>query len=276
MMRIDAHHHFWKYSVEEYGWIDEEMAAIRRDFLPDDLQREINAAGVDGVVSVQARTSLDETRWLLTFADQHEFIRGVVGWVPLTAANLSDELAALKVSPKLRSVREICQGQPAGFMLRPEFLKGIGLLEKFQLAYDVLIFERQLPETIEFVDRFPNQIFILDHLAKPRIRDYALEPWAENLRELARRPNVYCKVSGMVTEADFHGWTEPQLAPYFETALDAFGPSRLMFGSDWPVCEVACNYARWHSLVTRWCAALSSSEQERILGGTAVEAYGLQ
>ncbi len=275
-MKIDAHHHFWSYDPVEYGWIDDAMRVIRRDFLPEHLKAEIATAGVDGVVSVQARQSLTETLWLLDFARQHDFIKGVVGWVELISPKVGADLERFAANPKLKSVRHVVQGEPDdNFILRDDFNRGIRELRKFNLAYDILIFERHLPPTIRFVDAHPDQVFVLDHIAKPRIKDDAFEPWNKQLRELARRPNVYCKASGMVTEADYTTWTEAQVRRYFDAALDAFGPQRLMFGSDWPVCLVACGYARWHQLVSSWISKLSPAEQARILGGTAVEAYKL-
>lgn len=275
-MIIDAHHHFWKYDPAEYGWISDAMRVIRRDFLPQDLKRQIAAAGVDGVVSVQARQSLDETRWLLDLAEANDFIRGVVGWVPLVSPRVDEDLAALTTHPKLKAVRHVLQDEPdENYILRPDFNAGIRALRRFGLVYDILIFERHLPQTIRFVDQHPEQVFVLDHIAKPRVRDNVLSPWRENLRELARRPNVYCKLSGMVTEADWNAWSPQQLRPYLEAALEAFGPSRLMFGSDWPVCLVACAYARWRQLIDQFLAPLSPAERQRVMGGTAIEAYRL-
>lgn len=275
-MKIDSHHHFWSYDPVEYGWIDDAMRVIRCDFLPSDLRAEIAATGVAGVVSVQARQSLVETDWLLNFAQQHDFIRGVVGWVELCSPRVVADLERFAANPKLKSVRHVVQGEPDdNFILRDDFNRGIRELRRFKLAYDILIFERHLPQTIRFVDAHPDQVFVLDHLAKPRIKANEFEPWNRNLRELARRPNVYCKASGMATEAEYGSWTEPQLRRYFDAALEAFGPRRLMFGSDWPVCLVACDYGRWHRLVSKWISELSPAEQERVLGGTAIEAYNL-
>jgi len=275
-MWVDAHHHFWKYDPVEYSWINDAMRAIRCDFLPEDLQAEIAAAGVEGVVSVQARQTLDETRWLLTLAERHDFILGVVGWVPLIAPSIADELSPLAAHGKLKAVRHVLQDEPdPNFMLRDDFNAGIAALAPFKLAYDILIYERQLPRAIQLVDRHPEQVFVLDHLAKPRVRDGQMDPWRQNLHELARRPNVYCKLSGLVTEGDYRGWTRRQLFPYLETALEAFGPRRLMFGSDWPVCLVACDYPGWHDLVFDFIAPLSVAEQRRVLGETATEAYRL-
>lgn len=275
-MRIDSHHHFWSYDPVDYGWIDDTMRVIRRDFLPEHLKAEIAAAGVEGVVSVQARQNLTETQWLQDFARQHEFIKGVVGWVELVSPTVGAELERFAANPKLKSVRHVVQGEPDDhFILRDDFNRGIRELRKFNLVYDILIFERQLPPTIQFVDAHPEQVFVLDHIAKPRIKDDVIEPWSKQLRDLAKRPNVYCKASGLVTEADYTTWTEAQVRRYFDVALEAFGPQRLMFGSDWPVCLVACGYARWHQLVSSWISKLSPTEQARVLGGTAVEAYKL-
>jgi L-fuconolactonase len=273
---LDSHHHFWRYDPAEYGWINDSMAGLRRDFLPADLKPEIDAVGIEGVISVQARQSLDETRWLLGLADQHDFIRGVVGWVPLISPSVASDLEPFAANPKLKAVRHVLQDEPdPDFMLRTDFNEGIWAIERFGLAYDILVYERQLPQTIRFVDRHPRQIFVLDHIAKPRIRDNLIAPWQENIRELARRENVYCKLSGVVTEADWQGWTIGQLHPYLETAIEAFGPRRLMFGSDWPVCLLACKYANWHRLVRDFTRLLSPDEQRRIFGETAIEAYKL-
>ncbi len=276
-MRIDAHHHFWRYTREEYGWMGDEMAAIRRDFLPEDLMRQMGAAGIEQVISVQARQTIEETRWLLGLADANDFIRGVVGWVPLASPNVKAELERFAVNPKLRAVRHVLQDEPDdGYVLRADFNRGIDLLGGFGLRYDILVFERQLPQTIRFVDRHPGQVFILDHVAKPQIKAGRIEPWASNLRELARRPHVYCKLSGMVTEADWRTWTADQLRPYVDVALEAFGPRRLMLGSDWPVCLVACDYARWVATVQDYVAALAPAEQDWIMGRAAAEAYALR
>jgi len=251
------------------------MSVIRRDFLPSDLEREIRNAGVDGVVSVQARQTLEETLWLLSLAAQNHFVRGVVGWAPLTEPCIRDELDLLRRDPRLRAIRHEVQDEPDGYLLREDFNAGVSVLEEVGLAYDLLIHERQLPEAIRFVDQHPQQVFVLDHLAKPRVKENRFDPWRQRIRELARRENVYCKVSGLVTEADFKAWTEAHLQPYLETVLEAFGPTRLMFGTDWPVCLVACSYERWYDVVSRFAASLSADEQASLFGHTAARAYGL-
>ncbi len=252
------------------------MARLRRDFLPADLQPEMAAAGIDEVISVQARQSLEETRWLLELADQHDFIRGVVGWAPLVSPSVTADLETLAANPKLRAIRHVLQDEPdPDYMLRSDFNEGVWAVERFGLVYDILIYERHLPQAIRFVNRHPEQTFVLDHIAKPRVRDGELSPWRENLHELARRENVYCKLSGVATEANWQNWTAGELRPYLEAAMEAFGPKRLMFGSDWPVCLVACEYRNWLRLVRDFISLLSDAEQEWILGGTAVEAYRL-
>lgn len=275
-MLIDAHHHFWKYTADEYGWISPEMSVLRRDFLPADLRTVAKVAGVDGVISVQARQTLEETRWLLDLAEQKEnaaFIRGVVGWVPLVSPTVDVDLEGFCGRDKLRGVRHVLQDEPAEYMLRDDFNNGVALLHKLGLRYDILIFERQLPQAIEFVDRHPNQVFVLDHVAKPRIREGVVSPWRQRMLELGKRGNVYCKISGMVTEADHRAWTAQELEPYMQTALEAFGANRLMIGSDWPVCLLACDYGRWMQVVGEFVARLSPAEQIRLKSQTAIEAY---
>src|SRR4051794_6043972 len=275
-MFIDAHHHFWRYDPAEYGWISDAMGILRRDYLPDDLRRESAAAGVDGVVSVQARQTVDETRWLLELAAQNDFIRGVVGWVPLVSDRVADDLARFAGRAKLKAVRHVLQDEPDDdYMLRPDFDRGVGLLSRSGLRYDILIYERHLPQAITLVDRHPDLTFVLDHVAKPRIGDNVISPWRERMIELAKRPNVYCKLSGMATESDPRAWTPGQLRPYMDVALEAFGPRRLMFGSDWPVCLLAVGYHRWVDLVREFVSPLSDAERRRVMGETAIEAYGL-
>ena len=252
------------------------MGKLQRDFLPGNLEEEAALVGIDGVVSVQARQSVEETAWLLELARGSELIKGVVGWVPLISPTVEADLERFAAEQKLKGVRHVLQGESDdGYMLREDFNAGIRALKAFGLVYDILIFERQLPPSIELVDRHPAQVFVLDHVAKPRIKDNLFEPWNRNIRELAKRPNVYCKLSGMVTEADWSGWSEEQLQPYIDTVLEAFGPLRLMFGSDWPVCLVASTYQGWWETVGRLTGGLSADEQARLFGGTATEAYSL-
>ena len=274
--RIDAHHHLWKYSKEEYPWMLEGMEAIRRDFLVGELKQAMEAGRIDGVVTVQARQSLVETEWLLNLTRHRRFMRGVVGWVPLTHPAVGSHLERFSANPKLKAVRHVLHDEPDDcYMLRSDFNRGVALLKKFGLRYDILIFERHLHQTLEFVDRHPQVTFVVDHVAKPQIKAHVVSPWRENMRELARRENVYCKLSGMVTEAAWRTWTESDLRPYIDIALECFGAQRLMFGSDWPVALVACSYKKWVEVVERATTSLSPSEKESLFGGTAKQAYGL-
>ena len=275
-MVIDAHHHFWKYNTKEFGWIDDDMSVIRRDYLPDDLKQTISGAGVDGVISVQARQSVKETEWLLKLAGENDFILGVTGWLPLSDEGAESHLEKYSDFEKLKAVRHVIQDEEDDyFILRKDFNRGISLLKKYDLIYEILIFEKHLPQTIDFVDRHPGQLFVLDHIAKPLIKDNLIYPWKKNIAELAKRPNVYCKVSGMVTEADLKAWTSQQLKPYFDVVLEAFGPQRLMFGSDWPVCLVAGEYNTWLNTVRGFILELSEDEKKMILGDTAQKVYGV-
>jgi L-fuconolactonase len=275
-MRIDAHQHFWTYNPSEYGWIDESMATLRRNCLPSDLKPELDRVGFQGCVAVQARQSLEETRWLLKLASESPFILGVVGWVDLRSTQLRSELQALTERKKLVGVRHIVQSEPDDrFLMQPDFLHGISLLEEFDLAYDILIYEKHLPVATEFVERFPRQRFVLDHLAKPPIREQGLHPWAEGIRELATFPNVCCKLSGLVTEADWQGWSAEQFKPYLDIAFDSFGADRLMIGSDWPVCTVAASYCRTIDLVQNYVRLCPAEVVEKVLGETAKKFYKL-
>jgi len=277
MLKIDAHHHLWKFDAKEYGWIDEEMRVLRRDFLPSDLHKETAAAGISGAVAVQARQTVEETRWLLELAGQNAFMKGVVGWVPMIDPKVGAVIEKFAANSKLRGIRHVLQDEPdENHILRADFNRGIRELARHKLTYDILIFERHLPQTIRFVDQYPDQKFVVDHLAKPRVRYKAISPWREHMHELAKRPNVYCKISGLATEADHKKWTEEQLQPYIDTVLEAFGAKRAMFGSDWPVCLLAIGYQRWVSIVGKATAKFSITEQQRLWAETAVEAYGLQ
>ncbi|KOH44955.1 amidohydrolase family protein [Sunxiuqinia dokdonensis] len=275
-MIIDTHHHFWNYNPVDFDWIDDDMGSIRKSFLPKNLKETISGTDVQGVVSVQARQCLEETDWLLKMAQAHDFIKGIVGWLPLASEHIHQVLEQYSGSPWLKGVRHVVQGEPdPEFILGKDFNRGISALKNYGLVYDILIFEHQLPNTIRFVDQHPQQQFVVDHIAKPKIKKNETEPWARNMKELARRDNVSCKISGMVTEADYKSWTEEQLRPYFEVVLDAFGPSRLMYGSDWPVCLVATSYSDWLNLVKDLLSGLSPDEQEQIFSKNARHFYHL-
>lgn len=275
MLIVDTHHHFWRYDQVEYDWITDDMSRIRKDFLPEQLKAIIEKTGVDAVVSVQARQMIPETEWLLELTAENNFIRGVVGWLPLVDPFVESYLEKYAENPYLKALRHVLQGENDEYMLNKEFNHGISLLKRYNLVYDILILEKQLPAAIQLVDHHPDQVFVLDHIAKPRIAENIMSPWNDNILVLAKRPNTYCKISGMVTEADFHNWTVEQLIPYLNWILEVFGPDRLMFGSDWPVCLVACEYEEWMNLVRNWAGQLSVEEQAMIMGGNAVKVYGL-
>jgi L-fuconolactonase len=274
-MRIDAHQHFWRYDPVRDDWITEEMAVIRRDFLPDELRPLLDEAGLDGSVAVQADQSEEETRFLLNLAEEHPFILGVVGWVDLLGPNLENRLEHFSRYPRFRGVRHIAQAESDHFLARGDIVHRIGLLGERGLTYDILVYPRQLPAVLSMVSRLPGQPFVLDHLAKPLIREGRMEPWASLIRELASHENVWCKVSGMVTEAHWASWKPEDMHPFLDVVFEAFGPGRLMFGSDWPVCLLAADYRRAWSLVDEYASHLSSSERGNLFGGNAAAFYGL-
>jgi L-fuconolactonase len=275
-VRIDAHQHFWNYDPAQYPWIRAHWP-LRRNFLPSDLRPLLAKARLDGCIAVQARQNLDETRWLSSLAAEHSFIRGVVGWIDLRSERVDDALAQLARHPRFVGVRHVVQDEPDdAFMLRPKFLRGINRLRGFELAYDILIYARQLPAAAQLVKRFPNQRFVVDHIAKPQIASGQLSPWREHLRQLAQHPNVFCKLSGMVTEAQWKNWKRQDLMPYLDTVFAAFGPSRIMYGSDWPVCLLAASYQQVYDVAVSYCSRLSPSEQQLVFGGTAANFYRLR
>ncbi|MFT4692770.1 MAG: amidohydrolase family protein [Verrucomicrobiia bacterium] len=276
-MKIDSHQHFWNYDPDDYPWISGELAVLKRDFTPADLQPELESVGMDGCVAVQARQTVEEGRWLCSLSDDNDFIKGVVGWVDLRSEDADAQLEELNAHNRFVGVRHVVQDEEDDrFIVGEDFVRGIGLLQKYELRYDILVFPKQLPATLEFVKKFPNQPFVLDHIAKPNIKEVVLSPWETHLRELARFPNVMCKVSGMVTEADWKGWEVEHFDPYLDVILDAFGPDRLMYGSDWPVCNLAGSYKQIHSLALRLADRLSDSEQAKFWGGNAAKFYGLE
>lgn len=276
-MRIDAHQHFWRYNPQDYPWIAPEMTSLQQDRLPDDLAPLLAAAGLDGAVAVQARQSLAETAWLLSLADRYDFIRGVVGWVDLRSSEVSDQLAQFASHPRFKGVRHVLQDEPdETFMLRPDFVCGLRALADYHLSYDLLIYPQHLPIARQLIEQVPGQPFVIDHLAKPAIRSGDIEPWAAGIRRLAAFPNVFCKVSGMVTEADWRNWRPEHFTPYLDILFDAFGPERLMFGSDWPVCTLAASYQQVVDLLQSYTDQLSQEEQALVWGETAARFYRLE
>jgi L-fuconolactonase len=275
-MKIDSHHHFWKYDPVTYSWMNEKMGVLKKDYQPEDLQAEIKSSNIDGVISVQADQSMRETDDLLKHANEHSFIQGVVGWFPLAEPELEGLLERYASNPWLKGVRHVVQDEPDDrFILGDAFNTGIRRLKPHNLVYDILIYERQLGASIEFVDRHTGQVFVLDHVAKPRIGDQVIEPWKTQMFDMAKRENVYCKLSGMATEADWQSWTKEDLWPYMEIALEAFGPARMMLGSDWPVARLAVEYGDWMNLCRETISSLSETERALVEGEVAIRAYDL-
>jgi L-fuconolactonase len=269
-MRIDTHQHFWRYEPVDYGWIDDRMLALQRDFLPDDVRPAMVEAGYDAAIAVQARQTPEETTALLDLADRHQWIAGVVGWIDLQTDDIEARLGSVARSPKLVGVRHIVQDEADDrFLLRPAFCRGVGLLEASGLTYDILVYPKHLSVVADFVSRFPQQRFVLDHLAKPDIRSGAVAKWAEDLRAVAAHPHVMAKLSGLVTEASWSRWTPTDLAPYLDVAFDLFGSERLMVGSDWPVCTLAATYGSTMAVWTDYLAARPAAERAAVLGGNA-------
>jgi L-fuconolactonase len=272
---IDAHQHFWKYNPVRDTWISEEMRVIRRDYLPKDLEPALQAHGIDGTVAVQADPSEAETEFLHGLALTNSFIKGVVGWVDLRSPRVEGRLEYYTSCAKVKGFRHVVQAEPDGFMDTPSFREGISRLEKHGYTYDILIFAPQLAEARRLVESFPNQRFVLDHMAKPAIRAKSLHPWASEMKKMGELENVWCKVSGMITEADWKQWKEPDLRPYFDVALESFGTHRLMYGSDWPVCLCAGSYEAQFKAVRNFVSTLSQAEQDRILRQNAKRFYRL-
>lgn len=275
-MKIDAHQHFWKYDATEYPWIGA-GTVLERSWMPEDLRPILEGAGMDGCVAVQARQSMEESRWLLDLAEEHSWIRGVVGWVDLRSEKVDEELGELMGRRGLVGVRHVVQDEvDEDFLGGGEFCRGVGKLAGYGLAYDLLIYARQLGSAVRMVERFPEQRFVIDHLAKPEIRLGKLEGWREWMKEMGKFPQVMCKVSGMVTEARVGDWKAEDLRPYIEVVLEVFGVDRLMFGSDWPVCLLAADYGRVLGVVEGALEGFSVADRAKIFGGNALRFYGLE
>lgn len=276
-MTVDGHQHFWVYKQEDLPWIPPELPLLRRDYLPEQLAPLLQANGVEGTVVVQAQHSLRETQWLLELAERNPFIRGVVGWLDLRSPRLGEQLERFGRNRRFKGVRHILQDEAdANFMLGREFQRGLGLLKQFGLTYDLVIAPRHLPAACELAANFPEQPFVLDHIAKPQIKDGVLSPWDADIRKLASFPNVFCKVSGMVTEADWAKWKPADFTPYLDVVWEAFGTKRLLFGSDWPVCLLAGDYGRVRGLAAGYVGSLSKDEQQAFWGGVAARVYSLE
>ncbi len=275
-MKIDAHQHFWKYNEKEYSWISEDMSALKQDFLPEDLKELLNTLSFNGSVVVQARQSLEETSWLLRLAEQFDFIKGVVGWVDLYSPNVIEQLKEFTNSPYFKGVRHVIHDEAnEQFMLREDFQRGIASLQEFNLTYDLLLFPNHIPYAIELVKKFPNQLFVLDHIAKPDIKNRIFSSWTENLTGLAEYENVYVKVSGLVTEADWKNWRKEDFKEYLDVVFNAFGPERIMIGSDWPVCTVSNNYFKVMEIVLDYVDQYVIEYESLILGENCARFYSI-
>jgi L-fuconolactonase len=276
-MNIDAHQHFWMYDPARHGWIDDSMVVLKRDFLPEALAGELHANHIGASVAVQADQSEQETLFLLDLAKRSRSIAGVVGWIDLASPAIDGRLQFFSRFEKLRGFRHVVQSEPDDrFVMRPDFTRGISRLQKFGFTYDLLIYPRQLSAAIELVGKFPGQRFVVDHLAKPEIKSKDLAAWARHLRDIARSTNVYCKLSGLVTETDWHRWTSADFDPYLDVAFEAFGPDRLMFGSDWPVCLLAASYRQVKQVIEEYVDRKAPAEREKIFGANAVRFYDLK
>ena len=275
-MIIDAHQHFWQYDPVKHDWINEEMQVLRKDFLPDSLAKIYKAQSIDGCVAVQADQSEAETTFLVQLAREYDFIKGVVGWTDLRSPRLAERLAAYAKMPELSGFRHIVQAEPdPRFLMQKDFLEGIRQLAPYHFTYDILVYPHQLDAVLDFVRLFPNQAFIIDHLAKPYIKDGNFTGWANQMRQIALSPHIYCKVSGMVTEADWQNWQYEDFVPYLDLVFEVFGTDRLVFGSDWPVCLLAGNYPDIKGILHRYLEPFPETERQKIWSQNALDFYGL-
>ncbi len=272
--RIDSHQHFWYYDPNKHVWMNEQMEILKTDYLPTDLEPLLKSCDLDGCVAVQANQAEVENDFLLQLADKNDFIKGIVGWVDLRAKNLSERLEYYQKFSKIKGFRHVIHDEPElNFMLQPAFMKGVSMLKKYGYTYDILIFAAHLPNTLKFVKNLPDQPFVIDHIAKPNIKAGEIDTWEKQLKKVASFENVYCKISGMVTEADWSSWKKEDFTKYLDAVVEAFGTNRLMYGSDWPVCTLAANYETQFKLVKDYFSSFSKTEQEQILGGNAIQFY---
>jgi L-fucono-1,5-lactonase len=277
MMKIDSHQHFWRYNPTRDAWITDAMSVLKRDFLQEDLALEYKANGIDASVAVQADQSEKETMFLLEMAENNPQIAGVVGWADLMSPQIDERLQFFSRYEKFRGVRHIAQAEPDDrFLVQPDFVRGVSRLQQFGLTYDILIYPKQLPAAIELVSKFPDQRFVIDHLAKPEVKSVSSAFWAAHILRIAESPNAYCKLSGLVTEADWHNWKPEHFKPYLDVVFDAFGPDRLMFGSDWPVCLLAASYAQVKQIIENYLEGHTPKQKGNIFGGNAIRFYNLK
>jgi L-fuconolactonase len=275
-MRVDAHQHFWKFNPVRDSWITEDMAVIQKDFMPEDLQPLLEKNGFDGCVAVQADQSEEETSFLVGLASDFSFIRGVVGWVDLQTEDIAERLQQFSRHKIIKGFRHVLQAETQrDLMLSPKFINGIALLKTFDFTYDILIFPDQLIYSKNLVAQFPEQKFVIDHLAKPHIKKKEIKEWTSDIESIAKLPNVWCKLSGIVTEVDWKGWQKEDFRPYMDVVVNAFGIDKIMFGSDWPVCQVAASYSEVVEIAKDYFSTFSNDEQEKVFGGNASSFYNL-
>jgi L-fuconolactonase len=274
-MRVDSHVHFWHFDEQEYDWISDGMEVLQQDYLPKHVVRTLNRNGLDGCVAVQARQLEVETHFLVELAKTNEIIKGVVGWIDLRDEKLEDRLQYFSQYPVIKGYRHVVQGEPDDFLLRKEFHRGIKALQPFGYTYDILIYHHQLKPALEFVSLFPEQKFVIDHCAKPDLRDKNIDGWKTHIKEIAKHPNVYCKISGLLTETRWKQWSPADFYPYLDVVFEAFGTDRILYGSDWPVVLLSGIYVQWRSLIDKYMEKLESEEKEKVMGGNAVAFYNL-
>ncbi len=272
---IDVHVHFWKYNKIKDAWITGEMQLLQRDFLPKDLEPALNENGIKGVVAVQSDQSENETLFLLELANKNPLIKGIVGWVDLQNENLENKLLHWSKHPAIKGFRHIVQAEADGFLQKEKFLNGIKSLQKFEFTYDILIYENQLKEAIEFVNKFPNQKFIIDHCAKPSIKNNGINEWKNGMKKIAKNENVYCKASGLITEAKWNQWKEKDFYPYLDVVFESFETDRILFGSDWPVMLLSGTYRKWKNLLEKYMLQFSDEEKQKVFGNNAIKFYNL-
>ncbi len=272
---IDAHVHFWKYNKTRDAWITDDMKILQRNFLPPDLELMLSQNNVDGVVAVQADQSEDETDFLFSLAEEFPFIKGIVGWVDLQNANIENRLLYYSQFHLIKGFRHIVQSEASGFLRTENFLNGIKALQNFNFTYDLLLYEKQLKEAVEFVNKFPDQRIIIDHCAKPSIKDRSIDEWKKWMKEISKNNNVYCKLSGLITETNWNQWNEKDFYPYLDVVFECFGTERLAFGSDWPVMLVSGNYTGWKTLLENYMRSFSATEKEKVFNQNAIDFYKL-
>lgn len=275
-MQVDTHVHFWKYNRKRDAWITDEMKILQQDYLPEQLSLTLKRNGIDGCVTVQASQEEVETLFLVELAKTHDIIRGVVGWVDLQREDVRERLQYFSQFPVIKGMRHVVQAEPDDFLLRKNFQRGVAALKDFGYTYDILIYHHQLAPALEFVSAFPDQPFVIDHCAKPGIAEKKIEDWKKHMREMAQHPNVCCKLSGLLTEARWKEWSPADFYPYLDVVFEAFGPSRLLFGSDWPVILVSGMYVQWKSMLEKYMEQLTEEERLAVFGTNAIQFYGLK